>query len=160
LGRAILEALEAQARRTGARWLRLETGVAQAEALGLYRAAGFIDRDAFGDYEPDPISVFLEKPLSDGTPHARLEAALVQTPRLGALPDRFGAIGLPDAWLVAGCLAQTVWNLAAGRPADAGIKDVDLIYFDPGDLSAATEAAHERRLRERFPHAVAALDVK
>ena len=63
IGRLILEALEAHARHAGVRVLRLETGIKQAAALGLYRAAGFVDRDAFGDYAPDPISVFMEKPL-------------------------------------------------------------------------------------------------
>jgi hypothetical protein len=46
---------------------------------------------------------------------------------------------LPDAWLVAGCLFQTVWNLQAGRDATAGIKDYDLFYFDDADLSEQAE---------------------
>jgi putative acetyltransferase len=43
--------------------LRLETGIHQPEALGLYRAAGFVERGPFGPYRPDPLSVFMEKPL-------------------------------------------------------------------------------------------------
>jgi hypothetical protein len=76
------------------------------------------------------------------------------------LLDRFDEIGLPDAWLVAGCLAQTVWNVAAGKDAGYGIRDVDLIYYDPGDLGAAAEQAQERRLRARFAHLPVTLDVK
>ena len=53
---------------------------------------------------------------------------------------RWNRLDLPDAWLVAGCLFQTVWNLQSGRPPGAGIKDYDLFYFDPADLSAAAEA--------------------
>ncbi len=49
--------------------------------------------------------------------------------------DRWPQIGLPDCWLVAGCLAQTVWNDVFGRPATHGISDVDLVYFDGADLS-------------------------
>ena len=41
--------------------LRLETGIHNAEALALYRRAGFSEREAFGDYAPDPLSVFMEK---------------------------------------------------------------------------------------------------
>lgn len=53
---------------------------------------------------------------------------------------RWKLLDLPASWLVAGCLFQTVWNLQAGRPPGAGIKDYDLFYFDAGDLSAETEA--------------------
>ncbi len=63
IGKRILGALEAHARVAGVRVLRLETGIRQPEALGLYRAAGFVVRGAFGDYADDPISVFMEKAL-------------------------------------------------------------------------------------------------
>jgi len=61
------------------------------------------------------------------------------------------ALHLPDAWLVAGCLFQTVWNLQSGRAAEAGIKDYDLFYFDASDLSAAAEAAVQQRVQAAFP---------
>ena len=73
---------------------------------------------------------------------------------------RFDGVGLPDCWIVAGCVAQTVWNLACGRPAGSGIKDVDLVYFDPADLSAEAEAGHERRLARYFDDLAVKLDVK
>jgi len=63
LGRRILDRLEEEARQQGLGWLRLETGIHQPEALGLYRSAGFVEREAFGDYRPDPLSVFMEKRL-------------------------------------------------------------------------------------------------
>jgi hypothetical protein len=65
-----------------------------------------------------------------------------------AILDRWDALGLPDGWLVAGCLFQTVWNLQAGRPAEADIKDYDLFYFDGGDLSEAAERAVQARVDE------------
>jgi len=64
LGRLILDALEAEARAAGLAFLRLETGPKQPEALGLYRRAGFAERGPFGDYAPDPLSVFMEKRLT------------------------------------------------------------------------------------------------
>jgi len=91
---------------------------------------------------------------------ARLEAAVRGNPWLAAILDRFDAIALPDAWLVAGAIAQTIWNQAARRAPEAGIKDVDLVYFDAADLSAEAEAAHERRLRDAFADLPVALDVK
>ena len=38
---------------------------------------------------------------------------------------------LPDWRLVAGSIYGTVWNALTGRPADYGIKDYDICYFDP-----------------------------
>lgn len=44
--------------------IRLETGIYQPEAIGLYRAYGFVEIGAFGNYRPDPLSIFMEKKLS------------------------------------------------------------------------------------------------
>jgi putative acetyltransferase len=63
VGREILRSIEDQAQREGLACLRLETGIHQPEALALYRSAGFIERGPFGDYGPDPLSIFMEKAL-------------------------------------------------------------------------------------------------
>lgn len=57
----VLAALEAAARGHGVRVLRLETGVASHAALALYARAGFTAIEPFEGYDPDPLSVFLEK---------------------------------------------------------------------------------------------------
>jgi hypothetical protein len=54
---------------------------------------------------------------------------------------------LPDAWLVSGCLVQTVWNVTTGRSVDYGILDYDVFYFDP-DTSWAAEDVVIRKLRD------------
>jgi hypothetical protein len=90
----------------------------------------------------------------------RLESRLRENSWLWEMLRRFDKIGLPDSWIVAGCIAQTVWNLACGRTAAFGIKDVDLVYFDPTDLSAESEADHEKRLRLYFKDVPVKLDVK
>jgi len=56
-----------------------------------------------------------------------------------AILERWHALNLPDGWLVAGCLFQTVWNLQAGAAPEANIRDYDLFYFDADDLSEAGE---------------------
>jgi hypothetical protein len=89
-----------------------------------------------------------------------LETALRHNKWLREILERFEAITLPDTWLVAGCIAQTIWNLGHGQPAEFGLKDVDLIYFDEQDLSFEAEASHERRLRDLFQHLPIKLDVK
>jgi putative acetyltransferase len=63
LGRAILARIEEQAAREGLRVMRLETGIHQAEAIALYRRSGYVDCGPFGDYQPDPLSRFMEKRL-------------------------------------------------------------------------------------------------
>lgn len=63
VGAALVRAAEAQARLAGLSILRLETGVHSAAAIALYRAMGFIPRDAFAPYRPDPWSVFMQKML-------------------------------------------------------------------------------------------------
>jgi putative acetyltransferase len=63
-GEALLAALEAAARAKGIQILRLETGIWQPEAIGLYRKFGFIEIPPFGDYKFDPLSLFMEKHLA------------------------------------------------------------------------------------------------
>jgi putative acetyltransferase len=63
LGRRLLDALETLARGEGIPALKLEAGHEQPEAMGLYRAAGFRECSAFGDYPEGPPSVFMEKRL-------------------------------------------------------------------------------------------------
>ncbi|MGD0490364.1 MAG: GNAT family N-acetyltransferase [Steroidobacteraceae bacterium] len=64
LGRRLLLEIEAIAYQRGERLLRLETGAKQPEALALYRSAGFVEIGPFGSYRPDPLSLFMEKPLA------------------------------------------------------------------------------------------------
>ncbi|MBB4008034.1 GNAT family N-acetyltransferase [Allorhizobium taibaishanense] len=63
LGRALLAILETQALTLGLTAIRLETGISQPEAIGLYRKAGFADIEPFSPYLPDPLSLFMEKRL-------------------------------------------------------------------------------------------------
>lgn len=63
IGKRLLSAIEAKAERLGLTAIRLETGVHQPEAIGLYRAAGYADCEPFGSYRPDPLSLFMEKLL-------------------------------------------------------------------------------------------------
>ena len=90
----------------------------------------------------------------------RLEAAIRKSWLLSGILGRFHEIDLPECWLVAGAIAQTVWNLSGGYPAERGIKDADIVYYDAADLSAEAEAAHELRIRALFAHLPIKLDVK
>lgn len=64
VARAVLAALEAEARRLDFRRLVLETGVRQGPALALYRRAGYADIPSYGEFVGNPLSVCLAKDLA------------------------------------------------------------------------------------------------
>jgi hypothetical protein len=70
---------------------------------------------------------------------------LAMNPANRAILSRWKSLDLPGAWLVAGCLFQTVWNMQSGRPPGAGIKDYDIFYFDPDDPSESAESQVQAR---------------
>jgi len=63
VARQLMAKLEAELAARGVTLARLETGIHQPEALALYRGLGFVERGPFGDYAPDPLSLFFEKAL-------------------------------------------------------------------------------------------------
>ncbi|WP_082711180.1 nucleotidyltransferase family protein [Methylobacterium indicum] len=80
----------------------------------------------------------------EGALARRLAAIVRADPDLMRLLAAARSLALPQWRLVAGCLYQTVWNSLTGRPRGHGIRDYDLIYFDP-DLSWEAEDAVLRR---------------
>lgn len=64
LGKLMLEHLAEYARAHGLRVLRLETGVHQHEAIGLYERMGFYRIPPFGPYTNDPLSLCYERQLT------------------------------------------------------------------------------------------------
>lgn len=94
----------------------------------------------------------------------RLHEMLSQNPILNEILTRFDEVNLPNAYLVAGCVSQTIWNITLGRAPNENLSDIDIIYFDDIDLSGASEELHENRLRALFENVLAPhnlqLDVK
>ena len=70
------------------------------------------------------------------------------------------ALGLPNWYLAGGCIFQTVWNVVTDRPADQGIKDYDLFYFDDTDISYAAEDAAIQAARSIFGHLPTEVEVR
>jgi ribosomal protein S18 acetylase RimI-like enzyme len=64
LGQQMLEHLADHARSQGAALLRLETGIHQRAAIGLYERWGFRRIPPFGEYAEDPLSLFYEKRIA------------------------------------------------------------------------------------------------
>lgn len=63
LGKDMLNRLAEYAQERQVTMLRLETGIYQTEAIGLYEAWGFQRRPPFGEYKDDPMTVYYEKAL-------------------------------------------------------------------------------------------------
>lgn len=70
-GRALLARIEARAAERGIGTIRLETGILQPEAIGLYRTSGYVEIPPFGTYQPDPLSLFMEKTVRETTDERR-----------------------------------------------------------------------------------------
>ncbi|MFS3135178.1 nucleotidyltransferase family protein [Gluconacetobacter sacchari] len=88
-----------------------------------------------------------------------LRALISQSPLLNPVLEHWTQIALPHAWLVAGAIAQTVWNHAFGLPPDHGIDDIDIVYFDE-NLGEDAEAAHAARIERLFAGLPVRVDVK
>ena len=68
-------------------------------------------------------------------------------------------VHLPGWYLGAGAVAQTVWNLRHGYAPVEGIKDYDLVYFDPDDLTAESERRVEEQVVARLSGFCTVVDV-
>ena len=94
----------------------------------------------------DPTSRFLELALAN--------------PFNSAILERAGQLAVPDWWLTAGALFQTVWNVQDGRLPTAGIRDYDLFYFDDNDLSWKAEDLVIARAARLFGDLEVAVEVR
>jgi len=70
VARRILHALEQLAAGFNYRAIRLETGLEQPEAIGLYESSGYHRIAAYGHHSSDPRSVCFEKTIHDKTRNA------------------------------------------------------------------------------------------
>ena len=61
LAKLLVDHFAEYARAHGVNLLRLETGIHQAAAIGLYERVGFRRIAPFGEYKDDPLSMFFEK---------------------------------------------------------------------------------------------------
>lgn len=61
LAKLMLNRLAEHTLQHGVPLLRLETGIYQTEAIGLYERWGFQRIAPFGEYKVDPLSIFYEK---------------------------------------------------------------------------------------------------
>jgi hypothetical protein len=79
---------------------------------------------------------------------------------IATIVERMPRLELPDCYLAAGALYQTVWHRLCGRDPNAGVEDYDINYFDATDLSWGAEAAAIRRGAELLGDLHVTLDIR
>ena len=86
-------------------------------------------------------------------------AAALRNPINEIIAEELTRLALPDAWIVAGCLVQTAWNVQTARAVDYGIADYDIFYFD-SDTSWEAEDAVIRHVQGRLKNLGVRLEVR
>jgi len=81
----------------------------------------------------------------------RLTAIVAGSPLLMEMLRAVEAVGLPDAWIAAGTIRSAVWDTLHGRPIASDWADVDVLFFDAGDVSREREGAAEAQLATLVP---------
>ena len=89
-----------------------------------------------------------------------LHGILGQSPLFLEVLQGARRLGLPGWYLAAGCVTQTVWNVLGSRPPDEGIRDYDLPYFEPSDLSWEAEDTAIQAAEQIFGGVPVAVEVR
>ena len=64
--------------------------------------------------------------------------------------DYICELNLPNFYIAAGSIFQTIWNYYDQKPLNFGIKDIDIIYYDSNNLSKEYEKKLENKIIEHF----------
>lgn len=64
--------------------------------------------------------------------------------------DYIETLNLPNFYIAAGSLFQTIWNYYDGKDLNYNIKDIDIIYYDSNDLSLEAEKDLENKIINHF----------
>ena len=83
-----------------------------------------------------------------------IEAIVVEDGALNALLSVLPALQLPGCYVGAGAVAAAVWNRRFRLPSGTGVKDYDVVYYDPTDLSAEAERTVEAAIAALAPEGV------
>jgi uncharacterized protein len=90
----------------------------------------------------------------------RLERTLAKSDTITEIIKRVPELEIPNWYLVAGCVAQTVWNELHGFPLASNIRDYDLVYYDNLDLSYEAEDQIIKRASSVFSCISALVEVR
>ena len=71
-----------------------------------------------------------------------------QNSDLVTILDYIYDLKLPNFYIAAGSVFQTIWNYYDNKPLNFGIKDIDIIYYDPINLSKESEQKLEKTIED------------
>ncbi len=89
-----------------------------------------------------------------------LKSVLSRNEVLLEVLHRTAGLALRDWYVTAGCLFQTLWNVATDRHPTSGIKDYDVFCFDDHDLSWEAEGRVIKPAAEAFAGLPADVEVR
>ena len=89
-----------------------------------------------------------------------LEELLSRNKVLVEVLHRAAGMNLPNCYVTSGGIFQTIWNGMTGRPAEWGIRDYDLFYFDDIDTSWEAEDVVIRKGREIFDNCTPVVEIR
>lgn len=64
--------------------------------------------------------------------------------------DYIYELNLPNFYIAAGSVFQTIWNYYDNKPINYGIKDIDIIYYDSSKLTKEDEKKIENKIIKHF----------
>lgn len=75
---------------------------------------------------------------------------LEENKSIQSILNRASTLNMPNWYLGAGGIVQTVWNIKHGFVPENGIKDYDLVYYDAKDISYESEDVFIQKGKELF----------
>lgn len=91
---------------------------------------------------------------------ASLLDVVCQNPVVVEALTKVAQLNLPNWYIGAGCIAQSVWNHYHGYQLDSFIGDIDLVYYDSQDTSFEAENAVIEQAASYFEDFPIPLDIK
>jgi hypothetical protein len=88
--------------------------------------------------------------VSEADLERRLAELIRASPTLMHVLTVLRGLELPQWRVFSGAVYQTVWNGQTGRSPDYGVRDYDVGYFDPSDISYEAEDVVIRRVASAF----------
>ncbi len=84
---------------------------------------------------------------------------LEKNKELMVMLDYISELNLPNFYIAAGSIFQTIWNYYDGNDLNLGIKDIDVIYFNPDDIRVEKDLEYYNRIHEfakskNFPYEI------
>ncbi len=73
---------------------------------------------------------------------------LKENTKLMDILNFIGELKLPNFYIAAGSIFQTIWNYYDNNDLNYNIKDIDVIYYDNNDLSVETDIKYYKLINE------------